>query len=106
MHIRLRILDGIVDRNAYVRLRGEVEHGLRPELGEQVLERLADVTHLEGGGGGDVVALPLHERVDDHDLVAAREERVHDVGADEPGPACDDGSHCAASYGGCRSRRS
>ena len=83
-----------------------MEHGLRPELGEQVLERLADVAHPEVGGGGDVLALPLHERVDDDDLVAAREERIHDMGADEPGAACDHRAHSAASYGERRSRRS
>ena len=105
-HVRHRVLDRVVDRHADVGLGGEVEDGLRLEPGEEVLERLADVSNLQVGRCGDVLALALHQGVDDDDLVAAREERIHDMGADEPGSACDDRAHSAASYGERRSRRS
>ena len=87
------ILVRALDRDADVRLRGEVEHGLRPDLVEDVVERLADVALDERRARGDVLALAGRERVDDDDLVTARGERVDDVGADEAGAACDDHAH-------------
>ena len=42
---------------------------------------------------GHVLALPGRERVDDGDLVAAGDEGIHDVRADEAGAACDDHAH-------------
>ena len=48
---------------------------------------------MERGPVGHVLALPGRERVDDGDLVAAGDERVHDVGADEAGAACHHRAH-------------
>ena len=42
---------------------------------------------------GDPLALPLREVVEDVHLVAAREQRVDDVRADEAGPPGDDRPH-------------
>ena len=83
--VHRRVLDGVLDGDTDVRLRREVEHRLGTELVEHVVERLADVADLEVSALGDVLALAFCERVDDDDLVAAGEEGVRHVGADEPG---------------------
>ena len=101
-HVRLGVVDGAVDRDPDIRLRGEVEHRLGPHLVEELVERLADVLHVEHGPVGHVLALPGCQRVDDGDLVAAGDERVHDVGSDESGPACHHRSHGQHPMGGPR----
>ena len=89
-HVHLGVLDRVLDRDAHVRLRGEMEHGLGPNGVEDVVERLADVAHVELGAGCDVLLLAVDERVDHGDLVAPRDERVDDVRADESRASGDD----------------
>ena len=84
---------GSLDGDAQVGLRGEVVDGLRPDVGEQVVERLPDVALDELCARGDVLALAGRERVDHDDLVALDDQRVDDVGSDEAGAAGDDRSH-------------
>ena len=101
-HVRLGVVDGAVDRNPDICLRGEVEHRLGPHLVEELVERLADVLHMEHGPVGHVLALPGRQRVDDGDFVAAGDERVDHVGADEAGPACHHRPHGSIPMGGPR----
>jgi len=89
--VHLRVLDGPLDRDTHVSLGREVEDRLRPRLVEDVVEWLADVTDVELGLRRDVLARSADERVDDGDLVPARDERVDDVRADE---ARASGHHC------------
>ena len=84
---------GPVDRDADVGLRREVEAELGPHLVGERVERLADVADVELGCVRDVLAAPGREIVEDVHLVAAREKRVGDVGADEPRAPCDDRPH-------------
>ena len=69
------------------------KHGLRSHRVEEVVERLADVAHVQLGAAGDVLLLAVDERVDDGDLVAARDERIDDVRADEAGSSGHDRPH-------------
>ena len=73
-----------------------METHLRSGVVEHVAEVLADVALGERGLGAQVLALAGGEVVDDGDLVAAREQRVDDVRADEPGAAGDDRPHAAS----------
>ena len=57
---------------------------LRAEAIEEVLERVADVADLERHALGEVVAASAREVVDRKDLVAAPDERLDEVRADEP----------------------
>jgi hypothetical protein len=57
-----------------------VEH----DVGGADVERLADVALLERRRRVDVLALPGDEVVDHDDVVAAPDERVDEVRADEP----------------------
>ncbi len=59
--VHLCVRDGLLDRDANVRLRGEMENGLGPHLVEEVLDRLADVAHVELGPVGDVVLRAVDE---------------------------------------------
>ena len=89
-HVHLGVLDRVLDRDPHVRLRGQMEHGLGPNGVEDVVERLADVAHMELGAGGDVLLLAVDERVDHGDLVAPRDERVDDVRPDKTRASGDD----------------
>ena len=89
-HVHLGVLDRALDRDAHIRLCGQMEHGLGPNGVEDVVKRLADVAHVEHGAGGDVLLLAVDERVDHGDLVAPRHERVDDVRADESRAPGDD----------------
>ena len=64
--------------------------------------RVADVGLVEAGAArqrrAEVLALAGGEVVDDGDLVAAVEERVDEVRADEAGAAGDQGTHGGGSY--------
>ena len=57
------------------------------------VERLPYVVLVQRRAGGDVFALPVREIVDDVHLIASREQPVHEVRADEAGPAGDDRPH-------------
>ena len=95
-------LRGVGHRLAHVDLRGQVEDHVRLRAADEEAHRarVADVDHLQLRAvrerllevlplaGGDVV---------EHDhLVAAREQRVHEVRADEAGAACHECLHAAA----------
>ena len=82
-HVHLRVEERLLDGGADVGLRGEVDDELGPELVEERAERLADVVLVHGRGRVQVLAPPGGEVVDDVHLVAARDERVDDVRADE-----------------------
>ena len=69
-HVHLGVEDRLLDRGADVGLRGEVDDGLRPHLGEQRVERLADVELVQRRGRRQVLAPPGREVVDDVHLVA------------------------------------
>jgi hypothetical protein len=71
-----------------------VEDRLGTDLLEEHVERLADVVDVELRALVQVLALAGREVVDGEDLVTADDERVDDVGADEPGAACDYYTHC------------
>ena len=77
-----------LDRRDDVGLRGEMEDRVRLDL-----ERIADVVLHKAGRGVDVLPPSGRQVVDDGDLVAARDERVHDVRADESRTSGDDRSH-------------
>ena len=81
---------GVGDRHPDVCLGSEVHDPLRSALADDRVERLADVVHVQGRGSGHLLALALREIVDDVHLVAAREERLDDVRADESGTAGDE----------------
>ena len=83
--VDLAVEVGARDRHAHVGLRGQVQARLRAGLGEGLLHGLpvADVGDDELGGRVDVLRLPVGEVVEDDDLVAAGDERVDDVRADE-----------------------
>ncbi len=70
-----------------------MEDRLGPHLVEEVVDRLADVAHVELGPGRDVLLVAVDERVDDGDLVAACDERIDDVRADEAGSSGHDRPH-------------
>ena len=92
-HVDRGVLDRVLDRDAHVRLRREVEDGLGPNCVEEVVERLADVADVQLGAAAHVLGRAVDERVDDGHLVAARDERVDDVRADEAGSSGHDRPH-------------
>ena len=65
-----------------------MEHDLGADL-----ERLAHIVRPELRRRVDIVAATRAEVVEDDDLVAPCDERVDEVGADEPGPAGDERAH-------------
>ena len=83
----------MLDRDADVRLRCEMEHGLGPNLVEEVVERVADVADVQDRAATHVLSRAVDERVDDGHLVAARDERVDHVRADEAGSSGHDCPH-------------
>ena len=95
--VDLGVEDRPLDRRTDVGLRGEMEDDVRPELRAERLDRgIADVELVELGAGGEVLARAGREVVDNVHLVPAREQRVDDMGADEPRAACDERTHYAA----------
>ena len=96
--VDLGVEDGPLDRRADVGLGGEMEDDVGPELSAERFDGgVADVELVELGAGGEVVARAGGEVVDDVHLVAAREQRVDDMRADEARAACDERPHCASS---------
>ena len=92
-HVYLCVLGRPLDGDANVRLCGEVEDGLRPNLVEQVVERLPNIADVKPRARRDVLSLSLGERVDDRDLITASDERIDDVRTDEAGSAGHDRPH-------------
>ena len=86
-----RVACGVCDRNPYVGLRGKVNH--RVCAANEVDQRVAHVGDVELRARGDPFGSAGGKVVDDDDVVAARDEPVHDVRPDEPGPPGDDDPH-------------
>jgi hypothetical protein len=63
-------------------------------------ERLADVVLEQRRGRVEVLALAGGEVVDDRDLVAACQQRIHEVGSDEACTPRDDRAHRVRRLGG------
>ena len=101
--VDVQVEDRIRDRAADVDLGGEVEDDLRPPLVEQVGDRggvrTSDSTSSAPAPIAPVEVLPASARevVDHDDVVAALDQRVDQVRADESGPAGDQGLHGAGS---------
>ena len=87
------------DRDTNVGLGGEVEARLRLRLRERARDgvRIADVRLDEAGALADVLAPAACEVVEHPDVVAALDERVHDMRADEASSACYERPHGALS---------
>src|SRR5204862_1667417 len=82
---------GPLDRHAHVDLRAEVEAHVGPHLREQRSGSGADVAHVQlCVAPRQVLALAARQVVEHVDLVAAREEGVDDVRADEARASCHD----------------
>ena len=79
-----------LDRDAHVHLGAEVEADLGTHVVEVLVQRLAQVRHHEPRALGHVLALAVREIVEREHLVAAREQRLDDMRADEPRAPCDD----------------
>jgi hypothetical protein len=95
--VHLGVVVGPLHRDPHVGLRGEVEARLRPDRVEDGADVRADVALVEARAFGHVLAPPAGEVVEDVHLVAARDERVGHVRADEPSAPGDYGPHCASS---------
>ena len=78
-----------LDRDPHVHLSAEVVADLGPQLVEDLVQRLAQVGHDEGALG-HVLSLPVREVVEREHLVAAIEQRLDDMRADEPRAPCHD----------------
>ena len=92
-HVHVGVVHRIVDGDAYVRLCGEVEAGVRAHLVEDGVGVRADVALVEPRALAHVLAPPAREVVEDVDVVPARDERVGYVRADESCAAGDYGPH-------------
>ena len=87
---------GSRDRDAHGRLGGEVEDELGLD-GVEDVARVADVRDVQPRALGHVVGLARREVVEDVDVVAARDERLRHVRADESRAAGHDRPHRAVS---------
>ena len=92
-HVHVGVVRGILDGDAHVRLRREVEARLRPGLVEDGVRVGADVALVEARALGHVLAAAVAQVVEDVDVVPARDERVGYVRADESCAAGDYGPH-------------
>ena len=79
-----------LDRDAHVHLGAEVKTDLGTQLGEELVQRLAQVGDDESHALGHVLALAVREIVERDHIVTAREQRLDDMRADEPRAPCDD----------------
>ena len=91
---------GRVDRDAHVRLRREVEADAGCSRRSQSSSG-SRMSRLEQRAPrpGRSRACPVERSSSDEHLVAAREQRVDDVRADEARAPCDDRPHASVSYG-------
>ena len=80
--VDVRVGVGMLDREADIRLRREMEHRVGPDRVEDLVGP-PDVGHMQLGGSGHVLAPALREIVEDVNLVAAGEQGLDDVRADE-----------------------
>jgi hypothetical protein len=96
-HVHRRVVLRPVDRDAHVDLSRKVTAQLGPRLFEDLGQPFANVVHDEAHRLGDVLSLAVREVVDDRHLVAARQQRMNDVRADEARAPCHDSPHCLIS---------
>ncbi len=75
----MRVVIGPSDRDAHVDLRREVVADRRLHAREELVLRLAHVAFDEVHPFREVLALAGREVVEDHDVLAARDERLRDV---------------------------
>ena len=92
-HVHLGVELGPLDGRADVRLGREVEADVRLRRVERGVRVAADVALVQHGAGRDVLALPGREVVEHVHLVAAREQGLDDVRADEASAPCDERPH-------------
>src|SRR5207247_844184 len=97
-HVHVGVVPGPLDRDPHVGLRREMENGGRPQGVEDGV-RIADVGGMERRPGGHVLSPSLREIVEHMHLVAAREQRLDDMRADEACPPGDDRPHGARILG-------
>ena len=95
-HVHVRVERRLRDGDAHGRLRGEVEHELRPH-GVEDGDGISDVPDVQLGAGRDVFRPPGGQVVQDMHLVPARNQRPGDVGADETRAPGHDRPHRAVS---------
>ena len=82
-HVHLGVELGLLDGRADIRLCCQVSHDLGPDSIEEGTERLTDVVLVQLRRRVQVLAAARREAVHDVHLVAAREQRIDDVRADE-----------------------
>ena len=75
----MRVVIGPGDRDPHVDLRREVVADRRLHAREELVLRLAHVAFDEVHAFWEVLALARREVVEDHDVLAARDERLRDV---------------------------
>ena len=93
------VVVGPLDGDPNVGLGRQMDDELRRDRLEDGVGR-PDVGLVQGRPGGDVLAPPLREIVEDVHLVAACEQRLDDVRADEACPTGDDRPHLPRILGG------
>src|SRR5579864_756083 len=91
-HVHVGVERGIFDGDAHIHLGREMEHRLRSYCVEDRV-RVANVADMELGFAGDPLALAPGKVVEDMDLVAARDQRIDDMRADEARAPGDNGPH-------------
>src|SRR5690606_29793934 len=90
-----KILRRRTHRLAGLDKRRHVDNGLNALVSERSDERrqIAGVAQNERGAGEQVIAVPRHERIVDHDLIAGLEQVSDDDAADVARPTGDEYSH-------------
>ena len=96
-HVDFRVEVRTRDRHAHVGLGREVEACVGPDGFENGQGVRADIRCVHHGVFRDVLALPRRQVVEDVHLVAAREQRLDQMRADEASTACHDRPHRAVS---------
>ena len=89
-HVDLGVVLRPLDRSADVGLGRQVNAELRPHGIEERCVVPADVAEVQLGPGRNLLAAPRGERVEHVHLVAAGDQRLRDMRADEARSACHD----------------
>jgi len=82
-HVDVRVVIGALDGHAYVRLRRQVEAQIGLHIVEDGVRVAPDVAFVHARTVRDVAGLPVREVVEHVDVVAAREQRLRHVRANE-----------------------
>src|SRR5205823_4503055 len=92
--VHLSVVGRLGDGGGDVGLRGQVDADVGTDLPEELAQQcVADVELFEARRVRDVLALSGRQVVDDDDLVATGDKRVHDVRADEARAPGDERPH-------------